>query len=115
MSPCLLDLRHAACTPEQGTHARQELARIEGFCQIIVCTDFEPDNAIDRVSFGGEHEDRRVVMLAQPAADREPVFTRQHEIKQDEVGTAAGEDFVEPASGLNRLNREAFLRHTPTN
>src|ERR1051325_10551157 len=56
--------------------ARDELAWVERFGQIVVGADLESDDAIDVVTFRCEHDDRHVfIAAAQPTADREAVFT----------------------------------------
>src|SRR4051794_7658567 len=44
-------------TSEHRLNPRDELTRVEGFRQIIVRADLEPDDAIDVVTFGGQHDD----------------------------------------------------------
>src|SRR5690242_21735981 len=60
-----------------------ELARIERFRQVIIGTDFQSDDAVDIVTFRGEHDDRHVLVAAsQPTADRKTVLTGQHEVEK---------------------------------
>jgi hypothetical protein len=53
---------------------------------------------------------RHVVGGAQPAADRQPVFTGQHEVEHDEVDGVACEHAVQRLGVLGEQDLEAFLR-----
>ena len=66
--------------------AGQQLTWIEGLGQVVICAHFQADNAVNLVSLGGQHDDRRMVVLsAQTAADAEAIFTRHHQIKDDQM------------------------------
>ena len=70
---------------QHGVDAGQQLARIEGFRQIVVGPHFQSDDAVDLVALGGEHDNRHGGFLADLAADVDAVHPRQHEVEQDEV------------------------------
>ena len=63
---------------------RHELARIERLRQVVVGADLEPDDLVDVVVAGGQHEDRDVRALAHAAADVDPVQVREHEVEHDQ-------------------------------
>ena len=54
---------------------------------------------------GGDHDDRHVRALAQPAADRVAVDVGQAQVEQDEVGRRRGERL---RAGRGALDREAL-------
>src|SRR5271166_1169104 len=70
---------------QNGTNARHEFARIEGFGEIIVCADFEPKDAIDRFTAGGEQKDRNGRLMAQRFEQFESGAAGQHHIKNNEL------------------------------
>src|SRR5262245_61316696 len=66
-------IRRAATTPEQRMHPRQQLAQAERLGHVIVRPQLQPQNFIDFLSFGGEHDDgvslplaRRVLQTSYP-------------------------------------------------
>ena len=46
---------HAA---QKGAYASNQFAGAEGLDKVVVCTQFEADNAVFHFTFGGEHDDR---------------------------------------------------------
>ena len=77
--------------PQDGAHPRQQLARVERLGQVVVGAELEPDDLVDVVALGGEHDDRRVGALGQradAAADLEPVDAGEHDVEQHHVEVA---------------------------
>ncbi len=52
----------------------------------------------------------RVLGRAQPAADRQAVFARQHQVEHDQVDGLAGEHAVQRLGVFGQQHVEAFLR-----
>ena len=81
--------RHAARRPpaQQRAHAREQLLALERLDEIVVGADVEAlDARVERVA-GGQHQDRRVVLvLAQPARDVDAVHARETEVEHEDVG-----------------------------
>ena len=81
--------RHPArrAPAQQRAHAREQLLALERLDQVVVGADVEPlDARIQRVA-RGEHEDRRVVLVApQLAGDLDAVHAGQTEVEHDQVG-----------------------------
>jgi hypothetical protein len=46
-----------AVPAQDRADARQQLARLEGFGQVVVGADLQADDAVHRVALGGEHHD----------------------------------------------------------
>src|SRR5271169_613416 len=83
--------------PQHALDPRQELARLERLGDVVVGAAFEPDDTIDGIAGGGDHDDPDAAApLAQPARQREPVLPRQPDIEHDQ-----GRQFAldEPAQG----------------
>jgi hypothetical protein len=67
--------RLAGGIPVASQHALQacmQLARIEGLGQVIVRTDFQTDDAVDRFTRTGHHDDADIEMFAQMARQAQP-------------------------------------------
>ena len=71
--------------------ARDELARAERLCDVVIATDLQPEHAVDFVVAGGEEEDRNIGRFADFPADVEAVEFRHADIEHDEIGPIAGE------------------------
>src|SRR5207253_1288735 len=80
-----------------------QLAGIERLCQIIVRSQFQPDDLVGVVAARRHHDDRRIPALADLARQGEPVHPRQHQIEQQDVEAAR-------AQVLERLARVAGNR-----
>ena len=83
--PVRRDLGRAA---QNSLDPRDQLARTEGLHDIIVGANLEADDAVDLRAHGGQHDDRRPVLLAQLLAEDEPALAGHHEVEHDEVETA---------------------------
>ena len=99
---------------EDRLHARDELTGVERLGQIVVGAHLEPDDLVDVVVAGGEHEDRDVGRLPDPAAHVDPVDIGEHEVEHDQR-RSLGRDLVDrrapgPAA---RTPKPAFLRYMP--
>ena len=44
-------------TTQNRAHTRHQLARGERFCDIVVCSQFQPDQAIHLLNAGSQHDD----------------------------------------------------------
>ena len=70
--------------PEDRLHAGDELARVERLGQVVVGADLEADDLVDVLVAGGQHQDRNVGALADPAADLDPVDVGEHQVEDDQ-------------------------------
>ena len=72
--------------PQQRAHPREQLLALERLDEVVVGADVEPLHArVQRVA-RGQHEDRRVVLVAaQLAGDLDAVHARQAEVEDDEI------------------------------
>ena len=77
--------------PQRGLHARAELAHRERLGDVVVGAELEPEDLVDLLGLGGEHDDRDRRARAQAPADLEPVDLRQHHVEHDEVERLLGE------------------------
>src|SRR4051812_12259131 len=77
--------RRVARAPQDGAHARDELADAERFADVVIRAEIQADQAIDLLHLGGHHHDGNVGEGAQLAAHLQAVAAGQHEIEQDQV------------------------------
>ena len=87
--PKLLRLRATAlrrCAAEHALDPCDELARIERLRHVVVGANLEPDDLVDVLVAGREHEDRHVRVLADASAELDPVAVRQVEVENDQGG-----------------------------
>lgn len=66
---------------KDGADPRQQFTRRERLGEVVIGPHFQTDHAIDLVALRRQHQDRDVVVRAQPSADRQPVLARQHQIQ----------------------------------
>ncbi len=86
--------RGGARAPQHRTDPRQQLAGVEGLGEVVVRADFEANDLVDIFALGGEHDDGQARPLrrrADLAAHVETVHAGQHQVEQDDVGTALSE------------------------
>jgi hypothetical protein len=69
---------------------RDQLARAERLCHVIVAADLEFQHAIDLVVARGEKQDRHVGGLSDLAADFKPVKLGHADVEDDEVRPVGG-------------------------
>jgi hypothetical protein len=90
--------------------AREQLARIEGLGEVVVGTDLEPDDAIDVVALGSEHDDGcQVTASAKAAADRKTILAGQHQVEDDQIEQFALQKAVHRAAVLCHEHLESLL------
>ena len=68
-----------------GPDPGQQLARIEGFGEIIIRAAFQTLDAVVVLSEGGQHQDRCAALLTQSFARSQPVFAGHHHIEHDQI------------------------------
>ena len=95
--------------PQDRLDARDKFAAAEWLWQVVVGAHFQADDAIHLVAFGGQHDDRDVRLGAKRAAERKPVLARQHQIEQDEVDPAVGQDLAHGAAIRCGADAETLL------
>ena len=71
-------------------HPRDQLARAEGFCDVIVAADLEAKDAVDFVVARGQKQDRHVGGFPDLPADFEPVELGHADVEDDEVRPVGG-------------------------
>ncbi len=77
---------------QHGLDACHQFARIEGFGHVVIGSDLESDDAVNVVTLGCEHDDgHRFATAAQPPADRQSIFSGQHQVKDHQFKTLARE------------------------
>ena len=70
---------------EHRVDAQRELARAERLGHVVVGADLEADHPVGLLAQRGQHDDRDVALLPQPAAHLDAVDARQHQVEHDEV------------------------------
>lgn len=66
--------------PQDRPNAGGEFARVERLAHIVVRTQLQPDDAVDIVRAGREHENRHLRLLAEGAAHFQAVHLRHHHV-----------------------------------
>jgi hypothetical protein len=90
---------------------RKQFTRVERLAKVVIGADFQPDDAVHVLAFGGQHDDgRAVVGGAQAAADRQAVLARHHEVEHDQVHRLPQQDAAQRLAILGHHHFEPFLR-----
>src|SRR5205085_12354966 len=76
--------------PQNGADARRQLAGVEGFWEVIVGAQLEPDDTVDILASRREHDHRNFAALPQPAKNLETVYARQHDVEHYQVDRGLG-------------------------
>src|SRR5262245_23813523 len=87
--PCARGWLCCGAAPQHRADARYELPQLEGFGEIVVCPQLEPDDAVDGIAPAGQHDDRDVVLLPDLPRQVEAVFLSEAEVQRDEADRAA--------------------------
>ena len=82
-----LDLRLVGkvSAAEQGTHARHELARGEGFDEVVVRTELETDDTILNLPLSGKHDNRHIRGVTDGTAHTLAGKLGKHKVEHDQV------------------------------
>src|SRR5215216_2332860 len=103
--------------PQQRAQPREQLLPLERLHEVVVGADVEAlDARVERVA-GGQHQDRRVVLVpAQPARDVDPVHAREPEVehqhvRQERVHLVERRDPVAGEPDLVALEPQRALQH----
>ena len=97
--------------------ARQQLARIERLRQVIVGAEIEPDDPVDVVATGRQHQHGRLrARLAQLLQHVEARESGQHDVEDDQIeilalGAAQSGDSRRHGRELYALGRKVFDQH----
>jgi hypothetical protein len=75
---------------QDHVHSRDQLARAERLCDVIVAADLQPQHAIDLVVARGEKQDRHVGGPSDLPAHFEPVELGHADVEDDEVRSVGG-------------------------
>src|SRR5665811_1610086 len=76
---------------QPGTHAGDELLRLERLGDVVVGTRLQAEDDVDGVALGGQHDDRHPRLAPDQSADLGAVLAREHEVQQDEIGLTTSE------------------------
>ena len=72
---------------QHSADARQQLPGIEWLGEIIIGPDLQSDNAVNLIPACRQHEDRDVARAAQALGNAQAVFSRQHQVEDDQVSS----------------------------
>ena len=92
---------------ESCPDAGHELGHLKRLAHVVVGPGLEPDHDIERVSPGGQHDDRHGRGAADRACDVEPVEARQHDVEQYEVERFRTESVETVPAVVRSIDREA--------
>ncbi len=111
ISPTAIDAERRALRggpAQDGADARDEFGGIEGLGQVIVGAHFEAADAVARVAFGRQHQDRNAGLLADAAEDVEAVGIGHHHVQHDQ-GVVFGKGALDAAGAAGGpADLEAF-------
>src|SRR6185295_15588660 len=79
---------------QHGADAREQLARAEGFGEVVVGAQFQAGDPVDLLALAGQHDDRQARAAAQRARERKTVFAGQLDVEHHEIHLLAREDQV---------------------
>ena len=71
-------------TSKDCADASDELARVEGFGDVVVCADFKPEDPVDVFAASSKDQNRDWRFHAETLEYVESSYSRQHEIEDDE-------------------------------
>ena len=74
---------------QRHAHARQQLAHAEGLGHVVVGAGVERGDLVALLAARGEHDDRHLAPLPQPADHLQAVHIGQAQVQNDDVGLAA--------------------------
>jgi hypothetical protein len=85
------------CAPQRSPNPAAELADRERLRDVVVRPELEPDDLVELVVAGRQHDDRDRAPGAQAAAHFQPVQLREHDVEDHEVDVVlieAGESLL---------------------
>ena len=108
--------RYGPRPAEHGLHPFDDLGRVEGFGHVVVRPHPQPDEPVDLVDPGRDHDDRRVARPPHLPQHLEAVDPGQRHVEQDEVGfgltkQAQGVFAVGGAFGAEAVPAQVGLQH----
>ena len=81
----LRGIRRGAGAAQNGLDAGDDLARAERLDDVIVRAHFEPQNAVDFLAAGGQHDDGELAVLANGLTDLHAGHAGHHLIQQHQI------------------------------
>jgi hypothetical protein len=67
---------------------------LKGLGEVVVRAELEPQDAVDLVVLGGQHDDRQLRLVAQLPGEPEAVLAGQLHVEDDQVRTVGLEEAV---------------------
>jgi hypothetical protein len=74
LAPCPKQLAVYSDPAQDAPDPGQEFPRIEGFGEVVVGANLQPDNPLDGFSGSGEHDDRNATAIPKLARQNEPIL-----------------------------------------
>ena len=104
--------------PQDGLHAGQELAQIDGLGEIVVRPHLEAHDAVDHVGRGRQHDDADIAPLAQEPGQGEAILLWHGDVEDGQIealarGQAAQGRAVRRGAHAESVELEVFLEGAP--
>src|SRR4051812_49030527 len=96
-------------TPQMGVNTREQFANAERLDHIVVSADAKSLDLVGFALSSAEKQDRYVHLLAQLLTDREAIAPRQHNVEDDQIGTALACDSLSLRAFKGRKDYITFI------
>src|SRR5258708_12502646 len=97
--------------PQHRADPRHQFPQLTGLCDIIVGTELEPDDAVDRACGCRQHDDRDIGAALEIADDREAAFLRHVEVEHHEIGHAGFDRAAQALAAVAQRHGKAMHLH----
>src|SRR5438132_1439838 len=100
---------HRFCAPQNRADASNQLLRIKRLGQVIVRAHFQTQHAIQRITFGSQHQNGNARLSANPAQHIKTVYAGHHHIQYNQRVIAGQGRFRPRSTAVYRLDLKSLL------
>lgn len=95
--------------PQDGVQSRHQLARVERFNHVIVGASLQSGHLVAAFAPRREHQYGNIRQEADAVTQRQSIFTRQHQIQDDDVEALPGKRRAHRGAVMDRLGADAEI------